>query len=247
MNTKIYKRLYEIESKGYKAVLGKMHDALKYKVQSQFITFVKNSMKEMAQENLFMYKRIIDKQSEYNKTKLIKDYNRNQYYKQNICKYPSIDFYKEQKKHTSSSIDRNKGVKSRCHTENNDHKMSTLNSDLRKFEKKNFNKTYEVFDNNRIRAKKRKKFKDFNCTDLKELKNKIIKNNLKNEDTKINNELKHKKEEITIYNKISENKNNELNNKESDKIQNNNKENNNKINNNKEIIENNCNLNDNFF
>ena len=106
-----------------------MHDKVKSKEKSQFITFVKNSIKEMAQDNLYMYKRIIDKKSAYDKNNLIRDYNRNQYYKQNICKYPSIDFYKEQKKHISSTTSKNKNnyIKTRCNTENNDFKkMSTI-------------------------------------------------------------------------------------------------------------------------
>ena len=50
---------------------------------------------DIAQENLFMYKRLRDKQSSYDINKLLRDYSKNQYYKQNACRYPSIDFLKK--------------------------------------------------------------------------------------------------------------------------------------------------------
>ena len=52
-------------------------------------------MVDIAQENLFMYKRLKDRQSSYDLNKLLKDYNKSQYYKQNACRYPSIDFLKD--------------------------------------------------------------------------------------------------------------------------------------------------------
>jgi hypothetical protein len=64
--------------------------------------FIKNDLKQeiykIAQENLIMFKRLIEcRKSLYNKQKLLKDYRQSQTYKKNACKYPSINFYKTQK------------------------------------------------------------------------------------------------------------------------------------------------------
>ena len=45
-----------------------------------------------------MFKRLLEcKKSIYNKQKLLKEYRQSQSYKKNVCKYPSINFYKTQK------------------------------------------------------------------------------------------------------------------------------------------------------
>ena len=61
--------------------------------------FIKNDLKQeifkIAQNNLNMYKRLLDcNKSIYDKKKFIKDYRQSQSYKKNSCKYPCIDFYK---------------------------------------------------------------------------------------------------------------------------------------------------------
>ena len=72
----------------------------------------------MAQENLFMYKRLINKQPTYDINRYIKEYELNQYYKQNACKFPCMNFYKEKKNNKnknkfSFSIEKNKKGKSK--------------------------------------------------------------------------------------------------------------------------------------
>jgi hypothetical protein len=64
--------------------------------------FKKNDLKlemlKIAQENLNMYKRLLNcRKSNYSQKKFVKEYKQSQYYKKNKCKYPSIDFYKEQR------------------------------------------------------------------------------------------------------------------------------------------------------
>ena len=49
---------------------------------------------KIAQENQGILKRLYEKKSNYNFKKLEKDYLLNQYYKKNICNFPSIDFGK---------------------------------------------------------------------------------------------------------------------------------------------------------
>ena len=61
-------------------------------------------MVDIAQENLYMYKRLKDRPPTYDMKKLLKDYIKNQYYKQNACRYPSIDFYKVKKIFCMSQI-----------------------------------------------------------------------------------------------------------------------------------------------
>ena len=49
---------------------------------------------KIAEENQGILKRLYEKKSNYNFKKLEKDYVVNQYYKKNICIFPSIDFGK---------------------------------------------------------------------------------------------------------------------------------------------------------
>lgn len=49
----------------------------------------------MEQDNQFMLKRLIDKPSCYDKNEWIRDFEKSQNYKRNICVFPSIKFYKE--------------------------------------------------------------------------------------------------------------------------------------------------------
>ena len=97
INIKLYKRLFEIENKGKKRIFGKVfsENNCSNTKGKKNINSVKNNIMEMAQENLYMYKRLRDKQPTYDLDKYLKDYNQNQYYKQNLCKFPSINFYKE--------------------------------------------------------------------------------------------------------------------------------------------------------
>jgi len=56
---------------------------------------LKQEMLKIAQENLNMYKRLLNcGKSIYNHNKFLREYKQSQNYKKNSCKYPSIDFYK---------------------------------------------------------------------------------------------------------------------------------------------------------
>ena len=64
--------------------------------------FRKNDLKlkmlKIAQENLNMYKRLLNcGKSIYSQKQFLKQYKQSQNYKKNSCKYPSIDFYKIQR------------------------------------------------------------------------------------------------------------------------------------------------------
>ena len=56
----------------------------------------KHEIIKVAQENLFMLKRLNEKGSVYSVHKWNKEYEISQYYKRTHCQYPSIDFFKTQ-------------------------------------------------------------------------------------------------------------------------------------------------------
>ena len=105
----------------------------------------------VAQENLYMLKRLNEKTSFYNVNKLNRDYEMAQYYKKNHCLYSPIDFSKANKFLSGSIIKLTK--------------------------KKFFNKTHyastgkleyipPITSNIPKSTRRRKKFEDFNYRDL---------------------------------------------------------------------------------
>ena len=226
INTKLYKKLFDIEKKGYKTVFGKIFPNYQKKVNTKNITFFKNSMVDIAQENLYMYKRLKDKAPTYDLNKLLKDYAKSQYYKQNACRYTSIDFYKFKK---SNSIDSNNNKENMrvYKTENNYFpkisKTITSNFSNYKNNYKNDNiKTVEELESlKRRKIKRKKKFKNFNFKDLKNLKAVKIKNKEQLNNCNINNinnldeKNKYCKSEKNLIN--SNNKNKESNNENNSK------------------------------
>ena len=110
----------------------------------------------MAQENLYMLKRLNDRTSFYNVKKLNKDYKASQYYKKNHCLYPPIDFNKT---FTSSF---NKPI---IYKRNKKSNLKKINFSKTKYT--NLAKlTYSFLKKNKKRKNKRKKFEDFNYKDL---------------------------------------------------------------------------------
>ena len=57
----------------------------------------KHEIIKVAQENLYMLKRLNERTSFYNVEKWNKDYEVSQYYKKNLCLYSPIDFNKTQR------------------------------------------------------------------------------------------------------------------------------------------------------
>lgn len=156
---------------------------------------------EIAQENLYMYKRLRDKQSSYDINKLLKDYSKNQYYKQNACRYPSIDFFKEINEEKNFNKKNNIKV---WKTENN-YFPTLAKTTTSKFKSNCYSnkivrmKTCEGFPNlkNRKNKGKKKKFKDFNFKDLRKLKEKKI-HSLEKEKTKNRNDIKDNEDDKNI-------------------------------------------------
>ena len=161
---KLFKKLDEIEAKGYKTVFGKIIPNYLIKGKGKNRNSVKLNIKDIAQENLHMYKRLLDQQPTYDINKLINDYaNNHLFYKKYACRYPSIDFYKEKKPKKTflfHSSDAKKNInKPICKTESNySPKISDMFS-TKYYLNNNINYTFERFPiikKNRLKKRKKK-------------------------------------------------------------------------------------------
>ena len=139
----------------------------------------KHEIIKVAQENLYMLKRLNERTSFYNVEKWNKDYEVSQYYKKNLCLYSPIDFNKTQRFGTyqnSWSIENGSTPK----------KNSTNRKKI--FAKTNYDgiNTIDIPEYRRFAnsTQKRKKFEDFNYRDL-ELEEKKSVNKNKNEEEKV--------------------------------------------------------------
>ena len=146
----------------------------------------KHEIIKVAQENLYMLKRLNERTSFYNVEKWNKDYEVSQYYKKNLCLYSPIDFNKTQKfgsyqqnpwgLETGSTPKKNYTTRKKFFSKTNYDSLNTMDIP-----------EYRKFANS---TRKRKKFEDFNYRDL-ELEEK-------------KNTNKNKKDEEKIFKKISE-------------------------------------------
>jgi len=139
----------------------------------------KHEIIKVAQENLYMLKRLNERTSFYNVEKWNKDYEVSQYYKKNLCLYSPIDFNKTQRFGTYQN---SWGIE----TGSTPKKSYTNRKKI--FAKTNYDgintmdiPEYKRFANS---TQKRKKFEDFNYRDL-ELEEKKSINKNKNEEEKV--------------------------------------------------------------
>ena len=112
----------------------------------------KHEIIRVAQENLYMLKRLNEKTSAYNVDKWKKDYEASQYYKRSHCQYPSIDFYKTQKCNSFGNMFT--GIS----------KNATKNDFYTKTQYSKY--SYSNTNNKGNTNKKRKRFEDFSYRDL---------------------------------------------------------------------------------
>jgi len=89
----IFQKLANIDRNSHQAYLKSMKPQYKIK-RSQKDSQIINGIRSLAQENLFILKRLITQESEYSAEKLMKKYKESRKYKNNICHYPSINFYR---------------------------------------------------------------------------------------------------------------------------------------------------------
>jgi hypothetical protein len=89
----IFKKLANIDNNSHKKYLKSMRPQYKIK-RSQKDALIINGIKSLAQENLFILKRLITQESEYSAEKFMLKYKESRKYKNNICHYPSINFHR---------------------------------------------------------------------------------------------------------------------------------------------------------
>ena len=87
----IFQKLASIDQNSHHNYLKSMKPQFKLK-KNQKESFIINGIKSLAQENLFILKRLITQESEYSAEKFMKKYKESRKYKNNICRYPSINF-----------------------------------------------------------------------------------------------------------------------------------------------------------
>ncbi len=84
----LYKKLLDIDRKG--TMSKAMTPIYKLKKKNKQI-YVQNGIKTLAQENLFILKRLLEKKGNIDNQKLKKDFQKSQEYKNNICNFPTIN------------------------------------------------------------------------------------------------------------------------------------------------------------
>ena len=88
---KLYQKLYDIDKNSYKTISKSLKPPFKFKKRNREI-YVKNEIKSLAQENLVILKKLLDKNSEYSAKKYEEQYKQSQKYKKMLCHYNCIDF-----------------------------------------------------------------------------------------------------------------------------------------------------------
>ena len=156
----MYKKLYDIDRNGLKKAQKKWKPIFQY-TKSAMAGNKKHEIIRVAQENLYMLKRLNEKTSVYNIDKWNKDYQASQYYKRSHCQYPSIDFYKTQ----------------RCGSLGNMFNNASKNNTKKNFySKTQYSKNFNNTNNTGNSGRKRKKFEDFSYRDLQIGKRSISEN-----------------------------------------------------------------------
>jgi hypothetical protein len=87
----LYQKLYDIDKNSHKTISKSLNPVFKFKKRNREEQ-VKNEIKSLAQENLFILKKILNKNSEYSAKKYEEQYKQSQRYKKMLCHYNSIDF-----------------------------------------------------------------------------------------------------------------------------------------------------------
>lgn len=183
---KLYKNLFEIKSNKNKAIFGKIFsdNNADLKRKGSNVGAVKKNIMEMAQQNLYMYKRLVEQHPTYNLNKYLEDYNKNQYYKKNLCKFPCINFFKENTKIKNAINKKNKhknifsfstSKNNICETDIN--YFPTITKTVSNANTINYNTCENFGSRRKIKMLKvrKKKFENFTFGDLKYLLMKKVK------------------------------------------------------------------------
>ena len=87
----IYRKLQDIEQNSHQSFLNSIKPQFKIN-RNPKDSYIINGIKSLAQENLFILKRLLTQESDYSAEKMKQKYKESQKYKKNICHYPSINF-----------------------------------------------------------------------------------------------------------------------------------------------------------
>ena len=147
----LYKKLYDIDRNGLKKMQKKWKPIFQYS-KTTMAGNKKHEIIRVAQENLYMLKRLNEKTSVYNVDKWKKDYEASQYYKRSHCQYPSIDFYKTQRCGSFGNVFGN---------------VSKNNTKKNFYSKTQYSNNFNNIINTGNQTRKRKRFEDFSYRDLK--------------------------------------------------------------------------------
>ena len=181
----LYNKLYNIDKYGHKKHLKQLKPIFQY-TKNTMGGNKKHEIIKVAQENLYMLKRLNERTSFYNVEKWNKDYEISQYYKKTHCLYSPIDFNKTQRLGNfpntwgleTNPNQKNMTTRKKFFSQTNYKANTTCNTpDYKRFANSN---------------KKRKKFEDFNYRDLQF------------DDEQDNKDKNNKKEGEKQFKKISE-------------------------------------------
>ena len=110
-NMILYKKLQEIDKNKKRKNIKNLATTYNFRKKNKNKeVYVQNGIKALAQENLFMLKRLLERTSNINNRKLKQDFEKNQEYKHNICFYPSINFLSKNKVNEPVIESFNKGI-----------------------------------------------------------------------------------------------------------------------------------------
>jgi len=205
----LYNKLYYIDKYGHKKIRKQMKPIFQSTKQSLYGN-KKYDIIRVAQENLFMLKRLSERTSFYNVEKWNQDYEASQYYKKNHCLHPPIDFNKTQKYGSGKWSSTRKKFFSKTHYAS----MGDLDAK---------NKV------SKMSLKKKKRFEDYNYRDLNlgQQNKSDLENKGENKEEKefkkiseIDDVEKEKKEEINNNNNENKNEMDDNNNKDNNEEKN---------------------------
>ena len=200
----LYNKLYYIDKYGHKKNRKQMKPIFQSTKQSLYGN-KKYDIIRVAQENLFMLKRLSERTSFYNVEKWNQDYEASQYYKKNHCLHPPIDFNKTQKYGSGKWSSTRKKFFSKTHYAS----MGDLDAK---------NKV------SKMSLKKKKRFEDYNYRDLN-----LGQQNKSDLENKGENKEEKEFKKISEIEDVEKEKKEEINNNENDnkkEMDDNNKDNN---------------------
>ena len=200
----LYNKLYYIDKYGHKKIRKQMKPIFQSTRHSLYGN-KKYDIIRVAQENLYMLKRLSERTSFYNVEKWNQDYEASQYYKKNHCLHPPIDFNKTQKYGSGKWSSTRKKFFSKTHYAS----MGDLDAK---------NKV------SKMSLKKKKRFEDYNYRDLN-----LGQQNKSDLENKGENKEEKEFKKISEIDDVEKEKKEEINNNENDnkkEMDDNNKDNN---------------------